>query len=425
MKVVHISTSDMGGAGIAAKRLHLALLAAGISSSLLTLHSYGERVKGHFLLSETIERSFLLRIRERIRAGFRHRMPWIFFDESKYLKGRPPGFEKFSFPYGTSELKESQLIREADIVHLHWVADGMLDYRSFFRETRKKIVWTLHDMNPFTGGCHHSDGSMEFRKDCLDCRQVKGTIDESIASQNLSVKLSAMKDISERSLVVVTPSRWLGGLSSQSRLLGRFTHTVIPNPVQESDFPLMNRDQARRRLGIPASKKVVLFVANDISNQRKGTANLLAAVNAIIEPDLLVCTVGKPLSAKPPGIELREFGFVTSPGEMAAIYSGADVFVLPSLAENFPNTIPEALLCGVPVVATAVGGVPEQVNDLNGLLVHNNEPKTLAAAIRSVLESGNRYDPLTIRADAVKRFAGNSSVEAYIAVYRQLHEPAR
>jgi glycosyltransferase involved in cell wall biosynthesis len=196
---------------------------------------------------------------------------------------------------------------------------------------------------------------------------------------------------------------------------------VIPNPVPEDEFVLRDRSQARSKLGIPESKRVVLFVANDISNARKGIASILSAIARLESMNLMVCTVGKPLPDKPAGIELREFGFIASSAEMAAIYACADVFVLPSQAENFPNTIIEALFCGVPVVAARVGGIPEQVNALNGMLADDNSAESLSSAICTVLEAGKKYDPEAIRADAVKRFGKNNSVQAYIAVYRQLY----
>jgi glycosyltransferase involved in cell wall biosynthesis len=423
VKVIHLSTSDMGGAGIAAKRLHLALLHAGVESKFLTLGKHGLRTPEMYLVNETLEPNLKNRVFRRVNDALHYRAPWLFSDPARLLAGRTEGFEKFSFPYGRTDLHLSSAIRDADVVNLHWVADGLLDYRSFFTRIRKPVVWTLHDMNPFTGGCHHSDGSLEFMTDCMNCKQLIGARDVSVAGKNLAEKIAALRKVPYDRMTIVTPSGWLGKLSSSGRLFGMYPHEVIPNVVSSHRFGIAGRAPARAKYGIAVERKVVLFVANDITNPRKGIRQLLDAVKSFGPGEkVTVCTVGKPLYEKPDAIDIVELGFILEEERMAEIYSLSDVFVLPSAAENFPNTIVEALLCGVPVVATRVGGIPEQVTDLDGILVENNDAPSLAAAIRKVIFGERNFDREAISLRAHARYADEGIVSRYKRIYDRLHE---
>src|SRR5690606_5868717 len=156
----------------------------------------------------------------------------------------------------------------------------------------------------------------------------------------------ALRFISEDQLAIVTPSQWLSAHSQKSRLFRRFGHRVIPNVVGHEVFTPLNRLAVRKKLKIPDEAFVLLFVANDVDNPRKGIGLMLAALKELSLPRLFICSVGKGL---PPGTLFYphiNFGFVKDDCLMAEIYNASDLFVLPSIAENFPNTIAEALLCG-------------------------------------------------------------------------------
>jgi glycosyltransferase involved in cell wall biosynthesis len=419
MKIVHLSTSDMGGAGIAAKRLHLGLLEMGVSSSLLTLYKHGDNISGHYQFSETIRRGFLKKVFGRVQASLRYRLPFLFKDYDLLLRNKPAGYDHFSFPFANVDLHESYIVKEADIIHLHWVADGMLDYKSFFNKLKKPLVWTLHDMNPFTGGCHHADSSNEFMRNCFPCVQVKNTIDESIARKNLSVKLNSMKNVNATQVQIITPSKWLGRLSKQSILFKKFEHVVIPNVVDKSVFKPGDAGSLRKELKIPKNAKVVLFVANDVTNPRKGISTLVRAFNNLQIPDLMVCTVGRALPENQLNKTMIQFGFVNSEVTMSKIYAISDVYVLPSIAENFPNSIVESFFCGVPVVSTRVGGVPEQINESNGIMYNVNRPEELEAALQNILTNTVCFDRDEIRKDAVQRFGKEELLKKHLDLYEQ------
>jgi glycosyltransferase involved in cell wall biosynthesis len=406
----------MGGAGVAARRLHLALLDKGVDSRLLTFVKLGPDIPHHRVWQASTGR--LKKLSHRLRSYIKRAFPFMRNDlRQYYLRGQKKGFEHFSFPYSENTIESDTWIKEADIIHLHWVADGMIDFVTFFKEVRKPIVWTLHDMNPFTGGCHHSDGCVEFTKDCVNCDQVKGTVDEYIAMRNLSYKVKSFQE-NKPDITIITPSAWLKNLSVQSKLFRSFPHHVIPNLSNEKSFLPGDKKELRRLLNVTEDAFVLLFVANDVDNPRKGIKLLLRAASQCSVKNLVLATAGREIDPADVTVPTRQFGFITSEEKMRELYAMADVFVLPSLAENFPNTIIEALLCGTPVVAHKVGGIPEQVNEKNGILVSPGNVHELAQAIENI--SVTTFSSTMIRQDALTHYSGQEIVEKHIDLYRRL-----
>lgn len=415
MKVVQVSTSDMGGAGIAARRLHLALLRNGVSSVFLSLLKLSNGTQQHVLLSEKSPG-----LKDRLTSRLRYHLPSLFKAPENKLANSPAGYEYFSLPDSKVDLINNEHLKQAELVHLHWVSDGVLNYEEFFSSVNKPVVWTLHDMNPFTGGCHHSDGCLAFVTGCGVCFQIKGISDELLAEKSFRLKEKALRKIDPDSLVIVTPSAWLSELSRQSSLFKRFKHYVIPNIVDEQVFKLREKKSVRKELGIKESSRVILFVANDVTNTRKGIAELLESIKHLTTNDLLVCTVGNKLEESQVNFTLKQFGFISSDEMMSKIYAASDVFVLPSHAENFPNTIVESLLCGTPVVASEVGGIPEQITSNNGLLFPKGDVRALTKAIDQILNNHTGYDPEEIRREALVNYSSKSITDKYLAIYSDL-----
>ena len=398
MKIVQLTTSDMGGAGIAAKQLHLAMLNSGVGSTLISKVKLGPEIKAH----EIIE----------INSAFSD-LPGY------YLKNQKPGFEYFSFPYSETDLRQSKTVVNADIIHLHWIADRFLDYKNVF-SLDKKFVWTLHDMNPFTGGCHHCDGCFKFENACNYCYQLEGTIDEYVSGKNLNYKREALSNVKDDQLVIVTPSQWLSDLSKKSSVLKRFEHVVIPNIVQMPDLS-MTSEIARQNLGISKDEFVFLVVAHSVNNVRKGIRVLMEAINQLPDKEnITLLLVGEKSGMKFQGIKTIELGFVTDKNKLSEVYNAADVFLLPSLAENFPNTIVEALSCGTPVLASDVGGISEQINSKNGVLVEANNVSAWVKALTDMISSIGKYDRKTISQEARQRYNQEDILKQYLQIYHRL-----
>jgi len=310
------------------------------------------------------------------------------------------------------------LVQQADIIHLHWVSEGFLNYPSFFSTVRKKIVWTLHDMNPFTGGCHHSDDCMKFMSECRHCPQLQGTIDENFAFEMQSLKKELFDEQPPGQIKIVTPSEWLRRLSSQSALFKKFDHDRIPNGIDPEVFRIHDQSESRKQLNLPADKKILLFVSNEVNNKRKGIDILIESLSKLNDSDVAVCTIGKSPSSFDIKMEQHHLGFITDENKMAMAYNAADVFVLPSLAENFPNTSCESLFCGTPVVAFDVGGLNEQVHAGNGILVEKMSSDALGASIRKVLSAS--FDREAISREAKSKFGLEEASRKYIKLYESL-----
>jgi len=333
-----------------------------------------------------------------------------------YRKNQKPEFEYFSFPFSETDLSKVEAVVDSDIIHLHWISDSFIDYKNVF-SLNKKFVWTLHDMNPFTGGCHHSDGCNKFKNNCNYCYQLEGTVDEYVSGKILNYKKEALAKLTDDQLVIVTPSKWLSDLSKQSSIFKRFVHVVIPNII---NLPVSgaNRDVSRLRLGIKNDEIALLFVAHGLDNPRKGISALITAIEGMEKKeDLKIITVGAE-GMKINGVNCTNLGFVKDNSKLAEAYVAADVFMLPSLAENFPNTIVESLLCGTPVIASAVGGIPEQITKENGILVQSNSAEEWVKAINSFIKEKESFNRDKIKTSAKQKYDTAKVLSDYVSLYK-------
>lgn len=419
MKVVHLSTSDMGGAGIAAKNLHLKLTQLHWTSSMVTKVKLGFDFVGHFCSQpnqeEQVNRSFL----QRVKASLQYRLPWLFPRKAFSLQGREKGFEYFSLPFSDLNLSSIPAIHQADVIHLHWISDQFVDYQKVF-ELNKKYVWTLHDMNPFTGGCHHSDGCMLFNQDCSSCFQLKGTQHETYSKKILEYKLKALSNLRDDQMKIVAPSEWLLKLSQKSICFSRFEHIHIPNVI---DFNIAgaDREDIRKKWLLDDREIVFLFVAHDVRNTRKGLGTLMHAIeNLSDKSNLVLMVLGQSGGLMIEGVRVLELGFVTDQTVLRNAYLAADVFLMPSIAENFPNTIIESLLLGTPVIASAVGGIPEQLNESNGVLIHSHDYKSWISGINYFLQNRHLFERGKMAKEAMGKYNSTRITEKYIQVYHSL-----
>lgn len=385
MKILLVATQDKGGAGIACVRLHLGLLAQGIKSKLLLLNRFNQNIPESYAFYENQP---LLSIFKKIRK----RLTFWNYD----TMGLPKGYEPFLPPYSVHKLHEHPLYSWADVINLHWVA-YFLDYPSFFQHNKKPIIWTLHDMNPFTGGHHYEVGFPieAYQRLIKRYTNVKKT---ALANQNLTI---------------VSPSVWLKEKSKASEILHSFQHLVIPYGLNKNLFMPRNQEVTRKLLNLPIEKKVLLFVAMSLSNQRKGYAILKQAIKQIRDKSQILLLILGDNQIDYPNIETHTLGFLREEEKIALAYAAADIFVLPSIEDNLPNTVLESLMCGTPVVGFRIGGVPDMIiNGKNGFLCEEMTAKCLTHTIEQAL-----YAKLTrewIRKDAVRRFDSSVQAKRYI-----------
>lgn len=416
------STSDMGGAAIAALRLHEGLRGEGLPSVTYVQHKSGAGSHVYVLPPPDGDKVLadghggaLLASTGQERKRQAHALA--------AYPGRPAGCEAFSNSEAGLRLQGVPLLAESDVIHLHWVAGfidvpGNVDFLS-----GKKIVWTLHDMNPFTGGCHYADGCDKYLTQCGACPQLGSSDEHDMARRTWKRKEYAYRKLN---ITVVAPSRWLAEEARKSSLMGRFPVCCIPYGLPLNVFKPYSRVAARDMLGIAHGARVLLFSADGVLNRRKGLNLLLEALGRLhgdpATEGLVLCIMGsggEHLQGLP--YTLKILGRINNPQVMAAVYSAADALALPTQEDNLPNVLLEALACGTPAVSFQVGGVPEIVeHGLTGWLAPPRDVDGLAQCLRQALTDNSSSRRTLCRARALEQFPLSLQAQRYTELYHTL-----
>ena len=413
MKILQISFSDIeGGAAIASFRLHQGLLSAGVQSKMLVV---SRKTRDDTVLRISPSTSPTRRIARAFRrqlitsACIRHTLPQVrhlYNDDRSWLGG---------------ELAAN--LPDCDLVHLHWVA-GMVDYQKFLPiiAARVPLVWTLHDMNPFTGGCHYDSECGRFMNECGNCPMLIDQKFNDLSHQVWKNKKSAFDQVPSSRLQIITPSRWLAEKVSASSLLRNYAVSTIPLGLDLEEYAPRDKALAREILGIPKDARVVLFVAQDIKDKRKGYGILLEALKLLNDVFLLSMGAGAPSAAA----NSVHVGYIQSGRNRrfsSLVYSAADVFAIPSLEDNLPQTALEAMACGVPVVGFETGGIPESVHHgVTGSLVPTGDVLKLKSALENILSDSDLRNRMAreSRLMAEQKFSSQGQAQAYIKVYEDM-----
>ncbi|MCS3682389.1 glycosyltransferase involved in cell wall biosynthesis [Salinibacter ruber] len=306
---------------------------------------------------------------------------------ARYDETRPDGLEPFTDDRTQYSGRIFDQMPTADIISLHWIR-GFVELQAFFERMSVPVVWTLHDMNAFTGGCHYNAGCEKYTAACGACPQL-GSDDETDLSRNIwERKKEAFSGVDPEQLHIVTPSKWLAEEARSSTLLESFPVTVIPNGLDTDRFAPRPQEAVRTALSLPHDRPVVLFVADSATERRKGFSLLRNALSGLSEPLLVSIGGGRP--AVGDSDQHVHLGKLSSNRLLAAAYSAADVFVIPSLQDNLPNTTLESMACGTPVVGFNTGGIPDMVRPgETGWLAETGNIKALRNAIEDALSDSN------------------------------------
>lgn len=332
--------------------------------------------------------------------------------------------------YGTwlSTRRLIKLIQDwkPDIIHFHNMHGYYLDLSIAEAVGRSDlpVVWTLHDPWPLTGRCAYFLDCERWRTGCGKCPYLreypKAYFDSSAWMWPRKRKLLG----GVWNPVIVSPSRWLASLVEEA-CDGRCRVEVIPNGIDTGVFRPYGRKQARKELGLPLGKKIVLFAAARLAEKRKGVAHFLEALEFVKVDNGMVLLVGGEVDLRkkcPSGVELRGLGYVRGAEAMAKVYSAADLYCITSLADNFPTTVLEAMGCGTPVVGFAVGGISEQVAEDCGKLVPLGDTRALGEAITNMLKDDKAREAMRIccRKRVEQEYNLRRFVERHIELYREL-----
>lgn len=416
MRVLIVNTSEKtGGAAVAANRLMEALINNGVKAKMLVGDKQTDEisvvplphkwaVKWHFL-------------RERLSIFLRLHL------QKKHL------FE-IDIANSGSDITRLPEFKEADVIHLNWINQGMLSLNNIRKivKSGKPVVWTMHDLWAATGICHYARTCPSFRTGCHNCTLLPLHGSANDLSRQIWERKKRLYQGSN--IHFVTCSRWLEDQAKQSALLSGQRITAIPNTIDTRIFCPIDKKEARLKAGLPAEGRIILFVSQKVTDERKGVVYFIDALNRLAEehPEMKENTAVAVLGGcseevcqqlQTPSYPL---GYVSDDSKIVSIYNSADVYVLPSLEDNLPNTIMEATACGVPSVAFRVGGIPEMIDHKRtGYLANFKDSADLAEGIRWTL---NDADKNALSAACIKKVAHNYSQQSvamrYIEVYNEL-----
>ena len=409
MRILIVNTSERtGGAAVAANRLMKALNNNGAKAKMLVRDKETEtltvvplphspRLRWHFLWERLV-------IFCRLHFSRQH-----LFEVDIANAG-----------YDITKLPEFQ---EADVIHLHWVNQGMLSLKGIQKilQSGKPVVWTMHDIWPATALCHVTLGCQHFTSKCGNCRLLPGGGSSHDYSTTIWQRKQRM--LADENIYFVACSHWLESEAKRSALLKGQKITSIPNPIDTRIYKRGNKQEARQRLGLPLDKKLILFASQRVTNVNKGMDYLIEACRQLQISDAAVVILGGHAEevVSQLSLEAHPLGYVNDEQRVVDVYHAADVFVLPSLSENLPNTIMEAMACGVPCVGFKVGGIPEEIDHRrNGYVAEYRSAEDLARGICWILTEAD-YEELSKNAvqKVVQNYSQQSVASKYLDVYHQ------
>lgn len=409
MTVLHISTTDnAGGSGRSAYRVHTGLRRLGHRSRMLVSLRVTEDPD-----VRPIWGTLPWRAADWIARGVTERL------SLQYLL-LPSSWKLLRHPW----------YLEADIVQLYNIHGGYFSYPVLAPiSQRKPVVWRLSDMWPMTGHCAYSFDCDRWRTGCGTCPLLFDA--PALRTDRTALLWRVKRWVYERSrITLVAPSRWIAELAAQSPLLGRFPIHRIPNGVDTTTFQPITKRSAREILGLSPEDLVVLFSSIEINAPRKGGALLKEALELLRRqngPRFRLLVVGNGAKRWESGVDfpVKTIEAVKDDPMLAVIYSSADVFVHPALAENLPNSILESMACGTPVVSFNIGGVPDAVRPMEtGYLACYQDAADLAKGIGLILGSGELRQRLSRRCREVMEteFSLDLQSRRFEHLYKQLLE---
>lgn len=414
MKVAVVNTQDrQGGAARAAYRLHQGLRTVGVDSHMLVMQrtaaSADSTVSAVPAAANDLTGALLARL-DRIPLRLHPRRPVVPYS----LNG---------FPNGTRRRLRTM---QPDVVHLQWVGSGFVPVRDVSR-LGVPVVWTLHDMWAFTGGCHYTGDCTRYRQACGACPQLASSRERDLSRWTWQRK---RRHWAGADLTLVAPSRWLAGCALESSLLRDARVEVIPNAIDVAVFRPHDRETARRLLGLPPDRQLILFGAvSALDNPRKGFPDLQAALRHLAaagwpaRAELAILGAERPADPPAFGFEVTYLGHLHDDLTLALAYSAADVVVTPSRQEAFGLVPAEAQACGAPIVAFATGGLLDIVeHECTGYLARLFDAEDLAAGIAWVLGDEARRQALSrqARARAGALFGLETVARRHVALYEDV-----
>lgn len=414
MNLIMLNTDDSGGgAAIATYRLHRGLHSIGVNSQLMVLHKRTDDPTVIGPATQTILKRAIAYFYARREVRFVN----LYCAREKKIFSPAMRPDKLALRVGAFN---------PDVVHLFWVNSGFMKIETL-EQFKKPIVWTLHDMWPFTGGCHYDDECGRFRQTCGKCPILSSGSEHDLSRHIWERKRKSWRNVP---IIVVATSHWLAEMARSSSLFKDQRIEVIPNGIDTDRYKPLDKCAARAAYGLPQDRHLVLFSAfGATADKRKGNHFLVSALKKMAlagwgeRTELVVIGASAPENPPDLGMKVHYMGRLHDEISQVLLYSAADVTVAPSMQENLSNTVMESLSCGTPVVAFNIGGMPDMVDhQYSGYLASPFESDDLAAGMMWVLENNARQDMLSqyARKTAVERYALKTVANRYLTLYQDM-----
>ena len=329
------------------------------------------------------------------------------------------GLDYFSDIHNNFKNFQNEKFESSDIINLHWVAE-LLNYPGFFSKFKQPIYWTLHDQSPFLFGNHYEENYTVDHQGNIQGRE-KTDLDVLWERRLRKEKVQVFRNV--KNLEIIAPSEWMATSTKKSELFQDLNIHQIPYGLDTNCFRALNKNLSKEIFGLPEDKKVILFVSENIDVNRKGLKVLLKALQYIDNEDFVVAVVGKGKFNKPnelSQIPIFNLGTIIDERLMAIAYNSADLFVIPSLIDNLPNTAIESICCGTPVIGFATGGIPDIIqHGSNGYLTDVINAESLASQILLGLKTLNEFNFEEISSMAREKYNLQKQARAYLDLFER------
>ena len=410
MKILSLSTSDLsGGAAVAASRLHSGLLSEGLDSTL----AVGEKLGSN---PQTIA------LNNNLTFSLRRNLDQL----PLKLESAPDSLGHRSLSWLPNRKLERLVADQSpELIHLHWTQNGFMPL-SLLPKLTAPIVWTFHDLWPVCGSFHH-----EYKNDLRYPNGYQPTNrppSRKGLDHDRKVALKKEKAYANRKIEAIVPSRWMAEQVKKSHLWNDRPLTVIPIGLDTNIFKPIDKTAARQLLNLPPNKTLILFGAMYAgSDKNKGYPQLREALAQLDLPkdevELAIFGMSAPAEEQEPlPYQAHWMGVLRDTYTLAALYSAADIMVVPSLQESFGQTASESLACGTPVVAFETSGLKDIIDhQKNGFLADPFDPASLAHGIKTTLQQSQQSTELAkqAREKALNAFSLPIVVKKHLAVYQR------
>jgi glycosyltransferase involved in cell wall biosynthesis len=376
IKIVQIQYSTESG-GSSALRLQNAFLTAGIDSGIISLQR--DRFPREKIKYLHIKPKLISKIDDKLQG---------YLVRSKL---EDPGL--FSYPILGSDIAQMEEFKNADYIYIHWALNGFLNLKSFkqLAKLNKPLIIIMHDMWPITGGCHYSFGCDNYLKECGRCPMFIKTKTNDFSKKEFGRKLRFYSKYNN--LFFVSPSKWLYDCAKKAALTKEKPVFYIPNVLDNNVFKPIDKNTAKYILNINAEETVIAFGAVSVDSSRKGWAYLQKALeilyneNGFTNISVLIFGNANQKIADAMPFKTKFMGFLRDEYSTSLVYNAADVFIVPSVADNQPTTVQESLSCGTPVVGFEVGGIPDMIKHKeNGYIAKYKDAGDIAEGIKFCLQ---------------------------------------